>query len=343
MDTTRAHLDPYLDADCDPFVTDRERILHSAAFRRLQGKTQALPTTNSDHVRTRLAHTLEVASLARSIAARFELNEPLVEAAALAHDLGHPPFGHAGERALDEVFARSGGFNHNAHSLRVVTQLERPYPSFPGLNLTFATRACLAGHATQFDQPETSAFEHINADGADRERTAVDLADRLAFSLHDLQDAVYAELITPNELRALDLWRAALSNQIGCPDADGAPTEWRRVLRWITDALRAFLVRELRCDADSIVLTEAAESMLRALEQLLLDRVYRSDWVRAADSEGANLVRALAEFLRERPDALPERFTRRLSDETLDRVIIDYIAGMTDSFARSFHARYLSR
>jgi dGTPase len=176
-------------------VVDRQRVVHSAAFRRLQHKTQVFVAPDTDHFRTRLTHTLEVAHLARCMAERLGLVPDLAEVVALAHDLGHPPFGHAGERALRACLRDHGGFEHNQHTLRIVEELEHPYPEFRGLNLTHAVRECLAKHATPYDQPG----EHPLRDGRPPppEGLVVDLADRLTYALHDLQDGLYAGLVNP--------------------------------------------------------------------------------------------------------------------------------------------------
>ena len=168
----------------DPFAVDRRRIINCVAFRRLQHKTQVFGPAEHDHFRTRLTHTLEVAETARCLAKGLRANETLAEPIALAHDLGHPPFGHAGEAALDDAMKEYGGFNHNTHALRVVAYLEHPYPDFRGLNLTAETLAGLRTHATGFDAPDASVS------GSSVEAQIASLADRIAYNCHDLEDAI---------------------------------------------------------------------------------------------------------------------------------------------------------
>ncbi|HSW46571.1 MAG TPA: dNTP triphosphohydrolase, partial [Phycisphaerae bacterium] len=193
----------------DPFAIDRQRVLHSAAFRRLEFKTQVFVVGEHDHFRTRLTHTLEVASIARRLCTGLEVNIAVGELIALAHDLGHPPFGHAGEVALADLMKNHGGFEHNAQSLRVIEFLEHPYPPFRGLNATCEVRESLAKHCTLYDKPGC----HPLADGsrAPIEGQIANLADRLAYDCHDLEDAIGAGLITEPELAAVDLWAEAIA------------------------------------------------------------------------------------------------------------------------------------
>src|SRR5262245_41130507 len=195
-----------------PFRTlyqrDRDRIVHSTAFRRLMYKTQVLVNQTNDHHRTRLTHTLEVAQISRTVARQLGLNEDLTEAVALAHDLGHPPFGHAGEEALDECMRQHGGFEHNRHGLRIVELLEYRYADFPGLNLSWEVLEAQAMHSKRRDAPEIQ--ELIGAGQPLLEAQVVDAADSLAYDTHDLDDALSVGLITPAELEEVAFWRLAL-------------------------------------------------------------------------------------------------------------------------------------
>lgn len=208
----RGHPEPE-DQLRNPFELDRHRIIESTAFRRLERKTQVFTSSYHDHFRTRLTHTLEVAQIARTLAVGLGANEVLSEVVALAHDLGHPPFGHAGEAALGEAMADHGGFNHNTHSLRVVDYLEHPFPQFRGLNLTLATRRELALHETRYDRPDESpgGFEGV-AGGSGVEGLIASMADRLAVVRSDLEDAIGAELIGLGELENVALWREAANS-----------------------------------------------------------------------------------------------------------------------------------
>ncbi len=186
------------------FQRDRDRVLHTTAFRRLEYKTQVFITTESDYYRTRLTHTLEVAQIGRTAARALGANEDLVEAICLAHDLGHPPFGHAGESALAELMADHGGFNHNRHSLRIVTHLERRFPEFPGLNLTWEVREGMVKHETEYDVADASDYEPEKR--ASLEAQICNAADELAYSAHDLDDGLRSGLITPSQLAGLEIW-----------------------------------------------------------------------------------------------------------------------------------------
>jgi len=335
LDLSRAHPDP-LAGTLEPLELDRQRIVHSAAFRRLQHKTQVFVAPESDHFRSRLTHTLEVAHLARCTARLLGLREELAEVVALAHDLGHPPFGHAGERALAECLRAHGGFEHNRHTLRIVEELEHPYPEFRGLNLTRVVRECLAKHSTPYDRPGAHPLQDGRPPPA--EGRVVDLADRLTYALHDLQDGLYAGLLTPADLRDVVLWRQAYT---GPPDGHD---EWRRYLRPTVDRMQARLLADLREQTateprDALRLSTGMEAELRQLEETLLTRVYRSPALRAADEHARRILAAVFNALVEQPDRLPERFRRRLETQDVYRVVADFVAGMTDRFCVEFYAQ----
>src|SRR6059058_3058256 len=189
------------------YQRDRERVVHCTAFRRMTGKTQVLVASVNDHHRTRLTHTLEVTQLARTVARRLRLNEDLAEAIALAHDIGHPPFGHAGEDALDECLRDHGGFNHNLFGLRRVDELEERYPAFPGLNLSFEVREAFVQHSGKLDAPEAAEFR--GAGGPLLEAQVVDVVDSLAYDTHDTDDALGLGFITLDELNRVEFWARA--------------------------------------------------------------------------------------------------------------------------------------
>ncbi len=336
MNLSRVHPDPYA-RDEPPLEVDRRRIIHSSAFRRLQYKTQVFVARAGDHFRSRLTHTLEVAQLAGRIARRLGLSAELAEIVALAHDLGHPPFGHAGERALDACLRQATGgrerFEHNLHSLRVVEYLEHPYPEFRGLNLTQAVRDCLRTHTTRYDRPESS-------DPPPPEGLAVACADQLAYCLHDLQDALYAGLIEPRDLAELELWQRAYR---GPDDPDAATC--RRHLRPTVEAMLALLLDALHlpdapaADASPVLLTEAARGWIEQLSGLLERRVYRDSSVVRMDSKARRIVTAVFEAYVAEPDLMPRRFAERVAEQGAARVAVDYIAGMTDRFCAAEHAR----
>src|SRR6266849_5210996 len=227
-----------------PFRTlyqrDRDRIVHYTAFRRLMYKTQGLVNQASDHHRTRLTHTLEVAQISRTVARQLGLNEDLTEAAALAHDLGHPPFGHAGEAALDECMRDQGGFEHNRHGLRIVDHLEYRYADFPGLNLSWEVLESLAQHSKRKDSPEVAAF--LREGRPLLEAQVVDAADSLAYDTHDVEDALGAGLIVPDDLRDVEFWQRAVEHVRRKHAVLGpeqfVPTVVRALINWqVTDLL----------------------------------------------------------------------------------------------------------
>lgn len=336
MDLAREHPDP-LAAGRPPLAVDRQRIVQTAAFRRLQHKTQVFTAPESDHFRTRLTHTLEVAQHARTLAAALDLNTDLAEAVALAHDLGHPPFGHAGERALAECLRGHGGFEHNAHTLRIVEELEHPYPDFRGLNLTRIVRTCLARHTTPYDRPGP----HPLQDGRPPppESLVVDLADRLTCALHDLQDGLYAGLLDPAALADVALWRRAYAG----PPAD-TPDAWRGHLRPAMDRIQLRTLDDLARGrraggAATVRLSAELERDLAELDAFLRDHLYRSPPLVRADAEARRILTAVFQRLVERPELLPERFERRIAAQGVYRVVTDYVAGMTDRFCLEEHAR----
>jgi len=346
-----------------PFDLDRHRIIESTAFRRLEGKTQVFAAAHHDHFRTRLTHTLEVSQIARTLAAGLRANEPLCEAIALAHDLGHPPFGHAGEAALDAAMSADGGFNHNLHALRVVEYLEHPYPAFRGLNLTAATRAGLAAHATTYDVAGTprgnaNAGEPAGFGLPHRSPSAVEaqiasLADRMAYNCHDLEDAIGAGMLDLNALSSVRLWHDAFQRVEGARRAAHIHAVRRAVLdelvnALLTDAVNTSLnlLREVRSLEDALAAEEPLvipspemSAQLNALETFLAERVYRHTDLVESDRRGSEIVLSLFDAYQNKPEALPSRFAARIDEQGLARVVCDYIAGMTDRFCQAAHAR----
>ena len=336
------------------FQRDRGRVVHSSAFRRTQYKTQVFVNDEGDHFRTRLTHTLEVTGLARNMARFLGVNEDLTEVVALAHDLGHTPFGHAGERTLDELMADHGGFEHNAQSLRVVDLLESPYPGLPGLNLHYEIRECLAKHSTVHDQPVVSE-EFDAAEAPPIEGQLVEVADRIAYYSHDIEDALRAELIAPDDPADIELWReAAALVEAQFPGASGMAKARRTAKRlielMITDALatgQANLaavnpqsVDDVRALGRRVVgFSEAMVAKLAPLEAFLMARVYRHYRVNRMMTKCGRFIRMLFEAYMERPDQLPDAQQSRLAEWGTQRVICDYIAGMTDRFCQDEYLR----
>jgi dGTPase len=336
-----------------PFQRDRDRVVHSTAFRRLMHKTQVLVTQTNDHHRTRLTHTLEVAQIARTLARCLGLNEDLTEAIALSHDLGHPPFGHAGERALDECMAGHGGFEHNRHGLRIVETLEYPYADFPGLNLTWEVREAMAQHTRRRDAPEVAPYLALGAPLL--EAQVADAADGLAYDAHDVDDALSVGLIILDDLRELEIWRRSLEQALrrhaGLGPAQFQTTVVRTLINWqvgdLLEHTRRRLaeagvrsVADVRRAAEPLVAFGPEAQRLRAeLEDFLHRRVYQHYRVQRMALKGRRIVTALfAEFRRE-PQLLPDRYRKRVGVLPVERVACDYVAGMTDRYAQDEYLR----
>jgi dGTPase len=335
------------------FQRDRDRIIHSTAFRRLDFKTQVFVPHEHDHFRTRLTHTMEVAQIGRSLGRALRLNEDLIEAVALAHDLGHPPFGHGGEAALDEQMAGHGGFEHNRQSLRIVDYLERPYPRFVGLNLTFAVRECIARHETRYDSPVCEDFPPGRL--APPEGQIVDLADEIAYTSADLEDALAAELITIEQLEAVPLWRQAwAAAQSDFPDARPIHKRIRAckaVLAIAADDLIAATqanVAELHLDSSdaaraaarkAVALSPSVRQDLRGMQDFLLHNVYLRPAAAEMMHQTQAIIRELFQAYLADTGRLPTRYQTRTPTDGLHRTVCDYVAGMTDRFCKDQHAQ----
>ena len=323
-----------------PYQRDRDRIIHSAAFRRLAHKMQVFTGDLGDYHRTRLTHTLEVASIARTLARTLQLNEDLVETLALAHDLGHPPFGHAGEDVLDECLADEGGFNHNRHALRLVEELEIRYQDFPGLNLT---------HEVLAGQRYRTLKEH-----ADRapilEIQVVDAADSVAYDSHDVDDALELGLITLESLAEIPLWREATSRvQLRWTNLD-ADRLRRAVVHELIDLQVSDLIAQSRDWIGALSSIEDVQTSSRRidfcgelsakkreLEQFLFNSVYRHDRVLAIRDDAQAALADMFRTFTAQPDLLPDHFLARIDTAGLARTVADYLAGMTDRFAWQTH------
>jgi dGTPase len=340
-----------------PFRTlyqrDRDRVVHSTAFRRLMYKTQVLVTQTNDHHRTRLTHTLEVAQISRTVARQLGLNEDLTEAIALGHDLGHPPFGHAGEVALDECMAEHGGFEHNRHGLRIVEVLEYRYADFPGLNLSLEVLEAMAHHSKRSQAPEVRAL--TGAGGPLLEAQVVDAADSLAYDTHDIDDALSVGLISIEELEGVEFWHRAVQRVRQEHRAIGPlqfqPTVVRALINWQVGDLLEHARKRLR--ANRIATVEDVRNcpeilaapgpevheLKTGLEAFLHARVYRHHRVLRMAAKGQRILRALFDEFRRAPELLPERYARRANAGELERTVCDYLAGMTDRYAQDEYLR----
>jgi dGTPase len=331
------------------FQRDRDRIIHSTAFRRLEYKTQVFVNHEGDYYRTRLTHTVEAAQVTRTLARMLALNEDLAEAVALAHDLGHTPFGHAGERTLDRLMTDYGGFEHNAQSLRIVDVLEERYPKFRGLNLSWEVREGIVKHSTRYDRPQVVEFGAESAPCL--EAQIVDFADEVAYTAHDVDDGLQSSLIDNDELLTVPVWADAWRE---ATKAVGQGTEKvvryqavRRLIDWmVTDLAETLEARIAREGIDSLAAVRRVKPRLiefspemaerhRALKSFLYDRLYHHHRVTRMTQKADRIMSALFEVYMHEPRQLPPHVTGRTvgEDETMPRVIADYIAGMTDRFA----------
>jgi dGTPase len=360
----RRHLEPE-SALRSPFQRDRDRIVHSTAFRRLEYKTQVFVNYEGDHFRTRLTHTLEVAQIARTATRALALDEDLAEAVALAHDLGHSPFGHAGEEALDVALAAWGGFDHNAQTLRVVTRLERRYAEFDGLNLTWETlegvvkhNGPLAGRAPAYVVAYAAEHDLELASHPSAEAQVAALADDIAYTSHDLDDGLRASLFELQELAALPLVGPILEHVRARypglePQRLTHETLRRLIDLMVTDlveetsarleALQPGTVEAVRAAGRPVVgFSPKVDAALRDLRRFLQAHMYSHYKVRRMARKARRVVRELFEGLHDQPDCLPPEWQARAAagdDATAAEAIADYIAGMTDRFALDEHER----
>ncbi len=334
------------------FQRDRDRIVHSRAFRRLEYKTQVFVHHEGDHYRNRLTHTLEAGQISRTIARVLRLNEELAEAVVLAHDLGHTPFGHAGEHVLAELLSGEGGFDHNRQSLRIVDLLEERYPNFRGLNLTWETREGILKHGCHWEHPvpvpEATPQPSLEAQVAD-------LADEIAYTNHDLDDGLRSGLLRPEQLEDVTLWRETLRE---VRDRLGAPPE--RVLRaqtilslinrLVTDLVEATAARLETSRVHSVAevrrttrrlagLSSEFEKHKAELKRFLHDELYQHPRVREMSERAASILGDLFGAYRSDTALLPEHVHARIAGDGEVRAIADYIAGMTDRFAMEEHRK----
>jgi len=334
------------------FQRDRDRIIHTTAFRRLEYKTQVFVITEGDYYRTRLTHTLEVAQIGRTIARALGANEDLVEAICLAHDLGHTPFGHAGEHALSELMSDHGGFDHNRQSLRIVTTLERRFPQFPGLNLTYEVREGMVKHETAYDISDAQGYDPEKR--GNLEAQIANVADETAYTAHDLDDGLRSGLLKINQLQELTLWQK-LKEIIGW-DADELDDISRhQIIRRligieISDVLESTVlaletsgaqsVDELQLHKENVVVqSESFIEMNHELKDFLYENMYRHFRVYRMQIKAEHILQDLFNAYTENPGILPAEVQERAKKSEFRRVICDYIAGMTDRFALDEHSR----
>jgi dGTPase len=328
------------------FQRDRDRILHTTAFRRLEYKTQVFITYEGDYYRTRLTHTLEVTQIGRTIARALGVNEDLVEAICLAHDLGHPPFGHSGEAALAKLMKDHGGFDHNKQSLRIVTFLERRYADFPGLNLTWETREGIVKHESEYDVAD--ARDYNPELRASIEAQIANVADELAYTAHDLDDGLRSGMITPTMLEGITLWEI-LVESVGWKGSELDELSRHRMIRRligleVSDLVHTsdLLIKEARLSSPEdaqrlpynvVTFSEEMVRRNRPLKDFLFKNLYRHHRVVRMQTKAERIISELFSAYRNEPQMLPRHIQETIEERGLERTICDYIAGMTDRFA----------
>ncbi|WP_136525003.1 deoxyguanosinetriphosphate triphosphohydrolase [Geomonas ferrireducens] len=331
------------------FERDRDRIIHCAAFRRLEYKTQVFVNHEGDYYRTRLTHSLEVAQIGKGIARRLGLNEELTETLALAHDLGHTPFGHTGEEVLNRLMEGCGGFEHNLQSLRVVDELEERYPGFNGLNLSWEVREGIVKHSSQYDTPSATYAEFLPGVVPAIEAQLINFADEIAYNNHDIDDGLKSGYINLNQLKKVDLW-----NEVHERILEKYPSiDVERGVCQTVSALIGFLILDLvettaqnieklgiktqedlrRVNLQVVSFSPAMAERNAALKRFLFQNLYRHYKVERMRVKAERYLAELFEVYLKHPTLLPQKHQVKMEREGRERVICDYIAGMTDRFA----------
>ena len=334
-----------------PFQRDRDRIVHCNAFKRLEFKTQVFIYSYSDHYRNRLTHTLEVAGISRTVSSALGLNTYLAEVIALAHDLGHAPFGHAGQEILAVLMKDHGGFEHNKQSLRIVTRLEKRYPGFPGLNLTRATLKGIMKHASDYEK--SGLLQERQDDGPALEALIADYSDEIAYNTHDIEDGLASNMIHAEEMMKIELWRRHYERFYEEGQRDILLR--RSVLRAIMNDMVTDLITntagnlekgniKTRSDLNDawhnnvrlVGYSSGTLAMVRELKKFLKEKLYRHPDVMKMSDRGQEIIEKLFVFLLKNPDRISPAFAPRVKEDDIHRVVCDYIAGMTDRYAEEF-------
>ncbi|GAB4422868.1 MAG: deoxyguanosinetriphosphate triphosphohydrolase [Anaerolineae bacterium] len=338
------------------YQRDRDRIIHTTAFRRLEYKTQVFLTTEGDYYRTRLTHTIEVAQIGRTIARALRVNEDLTEAICLAHDLGHGPFGHSGEAALNDLMADHGGFDHNFQSFRIVEKTESRFPDFKGLNLTWEVREGILKHETEYDRSHVTSLEPEWRPTL--EAQIVNLADEIAYNTADLDDGLRSGMITPQQLKDVEVWRLVLAELQLSPVEPLSEMARHRIIRRlvgkeVTDVIQATTANLQAHALDSVTALRQADTNMIAysaegyrLNRELKDFLYRNlyhHWrVLRVSLKARRFITELFEAYVNHPNILPGPVQAEIEHKGLHRTVCDYIAGMTDRFALQEHDRLFS-
>ena len=334
------------------FQRDRDRILHTTAFRRLEHKTQVFITHEGDYYRTRLTHTLEVTQIGRTVARALGANEDLTETICLAHDLGHPAFGHSGEVTLARLMKDYGGFDHNKQSLRIVTELEKRYVEFPGLNLSWEVLEGIVKHETEYDISDARSFNpelrgHLEAQISNA-------ADELAYTTHDLDDGLRSNMITPQMLEGIELWEILVS-EMGIKNCSLDDLTRHRLIRELIGMEVSDLVKQTsenlrksrvksalelqQLDHNVIGFSEEMHTRNRQLKDFLFKKLYRHYRVMRMQTKAERIITSLFNAYQDEPQILPYHVQELIDERGLERTICDYIAGMTDRFAIDEHQK----
>jgi len=337
------------------YQRDKDRVIYSSAFRRLEYKTQVFVNHEGDHYRTRLTHTLEVVQIAKTIARALRLNEDLTEAIALAHDLGHTPFGHSGEDALGKLMKDHGGFDHNCQGLRIVDLLEQRYPTFPGLNLSWEIREGIIKHATAFDRPRPFVpFEPKTPPTL--EAQVVDIADEIAYDNHDLEDGIKSELIKEKNLSKVGLWKETNQEiKRHFPHITAETANYQIIKSLINKQVTNLVceteknIRKFKIDSVKdvrrlphkvVCFSKGMRESRKPLREFLLKNLYQHYRVVRMSNKAYRFINELFNVYLEKPEQLPPATQSRLKKEDTYRVICDYIAGMTDRYALDEYKRF---
>lgn len=341
------------------FQRDRDRIVHSRAFRRLENKTQVFTRRYSDHFRNRLTHTIEVSQISRTIAAALDLNEDFVETLALAHDIGHPPFGHSGEQTLNTLMEGYGdGFDHNLHALHIVEQFEQRYADFPGLNLTFEVREGIVKHSTDYDAAHFPQLaEYLLEQRPPLEAQLIDLTDEIAYSTADLDDGLEARILTLEQIRSnvpvfARLYESVEQLHPNAPEKLKFNETLKRILdRMVTDLI---VNTKQRLTAEGVYSVEAVRhhpqrlagfspevgDERREIKTFLYDNLYYNPTLKEDKKRAEQVVAELFAFFMRMPEELPASYQEKMQHEPLHRIVCAYIAGMTDNYIQDQHRRF---
>lgn len=332
------------------FQRDRDRIIHSAAFRRLEYKTQVFIPHERDHFRTRLTHTIEVAQIARTLARSLRLNEDLAEAIALVHDLGHTPFGHSGEEVMADLLGAFGGFNHNRQTLRIVDLLEQRYPEHPGLNLTYEVREGIVKHETSWDHKVAEFDDHQHPT---LEAALVDIADELAYNAHDIDDGLSSGLLQFEDLKGLTLWGILQVDRDGAFESPYDDQRRYALVRRMIDVTATDVIRYTREQIARHRITDLASvrastekltgyspglrETVNQLKEFLYTRLYRHAHLQTLGQRARVILEEIFAQLMADPARMPDRFREMLLTEEKELVVTDYMAGMTDRYAEKVY------